>query len=411
VNKIGNAPFARELRNKHTIKDIFVRYWHEFLERYSHMNIRDSIITNVNRMIACKDFSYGYIFYECPNCNHYHISGLSCHSRFCTSCGKIYREKRANEIAKKCLNIPHRQFVFSIASELRPYFRRHRDLYNELFKAVDDVFVYLIQGKSKIAKLEDRELGYIMFLHTFGRDIKFNPHIHVLIAERVIDHELKYKKYDYFNFELLRKAFMSRILKRMYHYLKANASTYELIKFSRLRNYLYKQLKNGFYTYGPKLKNNTRVSIKNITRYIARYAGHPAMSESRITDIDYEKHTITYYYDPHEDDGLEEDKKQGRQYITESVYEFIKKLIIHIPDKGFHTVRYYGFYANKSKKKFPAYLKLYTKQEIKKLYNRLFWRISLQLTYKYDPLLCICGSVMRVSRELSYFPDNYFGGG
>nr|MDA3931909.1 transposase zinc-binding domain-containing protein [Mycoplasmatota bacterium] len=96
VNKIGNAPFARELRNKCAIKDIFVRYWHEFLECYSHMNIRDSIITNVNRMIACKDFSYGYIFYECPNCNHYHISGLSCHSRFCTSCGKIYREKRAN---------------------------------------------------------------------------------------------------------------------------------------------------------------------------------------------------------------------------------------------------------------------------------------------------------------------------
>ena len=411
IHKIGNAPLARELNNKHTIKDVFVRYWHKFLEMYAHIDIRDSIINNVNRMIAYKDFSYGYIFYECPNCNHYHISGLSCHSRFCVSCGKIYRERRANEIAKKCLNVPHRQFVFSIAEELRIYFRIYRDLYHELFKAVDDVFVYLIQGKSKVAKEEDRELGYISFLHTFGRDLKFNPHIHVLIAERIIDKDLQFKKYDYFNFESLRKAFMNQLLKRIYHYLKDNASKHELIKFSRLRNYLYKQLKDGFYTYGPKLKNNTRVSIKNITRYIARYAGHPAMSESRITNIDYDNHTITYYYDPHEDDGLEENQKQGRQFITESVYKFIKKLIIHIPDKGFHTVRYYGFYANKSKKKFPKYLKLYTKQEIKKLHNRLFWRISLLLTYKYDPLLCICGSTMKVNKELSYFPDNYFGGG
>jgi hypothetical protein len=269
----------------------------------------------------------------------------------------------------------------------------------------------LVQGKSKVAKEEDRELGYISFLHTFGRDLKFNPHIHVLMAERIINKDLKFKKYDYFNFESLRKAFMNQLLKRIYHYLKDNASKHELVKFSRLRNLLYKQLKDGFYTYGPKLKNNTKVSIKNITKYIARYAGHPAMSESRIINIDYDNHTITYYYDPHEDDGLEEDQKQGRQYVTESVFKFIKKLIIHIPNKGFHTVRYYGFYANKSKKKFPSHLKLYTKQEIKKLHNRLFWRISLLLTYKYDPLLCICGSTMKVNKELSYFPDNYFGGG
>ncbi|QLY40451.1 transposase [Hujiaoplasma nucleasis] len=302
---------------------------------YAHIDIRDSIINNVNRMIACKDFSYGYVFYECPNCDHYHISGLSCHSRFCASCGKIYRERRANEIAKKCLNVPHRQFVFSIAEELRIYLRLYRDLYHELFKAVDDVFVYLIQGKSKIAKNDDRELGYISFLHTFGRDLKFNPHIHVLMAERIIDNDLKFKKYDYFNFESLRKAFMNQLLKRIYHYLKENTSKYELVKFSRLRNYLYKQLKDGFYTYGPKLKNNTKVSIKNITRYIARYARHPAMSESRIINVNYDNHTITYYYDPHEDDGLEKNQKQGRQYVTESVFKFIKKLIILFPRQLF----------------------------------------------------------------------------
>ena len=29
--------------------------------------------------------------------------------------------------------------------------------------------------------------------------------------------------------------------------------------------------------------------------------------------------------------------------------EFIKKLIIHIPEKGFQQIRYYGFYSKKSK--------------------------------------------------------------
>ena len=67
-----------------------------------------------------------------------------------------------------------------------------------------------------------------------------------------------------------------------------------------------------------------------MTEYIARYVSHPAIAESRITNVDYINDTITYYYDPHED----EKDKAGRQYLTESVYIFIGKLIKHIPDKG-----------------------------------------------------------------------------
>ena len=53
---------------------------------------------------------------------------------------------------------------------------------------------------------------------------------------------------------------------------------------------------------------------------------------------------VYYYYDPHEDDAIiNEDDKIGRQYVTESVYDFIKKLIVHIPQERVHTTRYYGF--------------------------------------------------------------------
>lgn len=412
INRLNNCPYARMIDNKFTIKDIFSNYWDAFRELNSHKVIRPAILTNVEKMIACRDLSKGYVFYECPTCDNYHITGISCHSRFCPSCGKVYRERRTNEIAKKCINVPHRQFVFSIAKELRDYFRWYRDLYDELFHAVNDVFEYLIQGQSKIAKKEDRELGYMMFLHTFGRDLKHNPHIHVLIAERVIDNDLKIKRFEYFDFEVLRKAFMNQLLKRFYKYLKNHVSRNKLIKFSKLRNYLYKTYPSGFYTHGPKLKNNSRISIKNVIKYISRYAGHPAIAESRITNVDYDNHTVTYYYDPHEDDNNEVlEEKLGRQFVTESVFAFIEKLIIHIPDKGFHTVRYYGFYANKSIKSVPNYLKLYSLSDLKKLSNRLFWRINLILTYKYDPLLCECGSIMKVNLNSSYFPNYYTGGG
>ena len=58
------------------------------------------------------------------------------------------------------------------------------------------------------------------------------------------------------------------------------------------------------YAHGPKLKDkhNNRVSVKKLTSYIARYASHPAIAESRILKVDYSNATITYFYDPHEDD-------------------------------------------------------------------------------------------------------------
>lgn len=37
--------------------------------------------------------------------------------------------------------------------------------------------------------------GFFAFLHTFGRDLKWNPHIHVLIAEIKLGGDMVYKNW------------------------------------------------------------------------------------------------------------------------------------------------------------------------------------------------------------------------
>ena len=63
------------------------------------------------------------------------------------------------------------------------------------------------------------------------------------------------------------------------------------------------------------------------------------MAQSRI--LDYDGSYVTYYYERHEDGKRIEEKIH--------VYEFIKLLIKHIPDKNFKVVRYYGIYAKEHK--------------------------------------------------------------
>jgi len=85
-NKLCNLKVYRS--HKVTTTDIFRLYWKDFIKSNTG-KIRSSIIKNINALIGCKDFSNGYLFYECPNCDNFHMTGFSCKSRFCFSCGEI----------------------------------------------------------------------------------------------------------------------------------------------------------------------------------------------------------------------------------------------------------------------------------------------------------------------------------
>lgn len=54
--------------------------------------------------------------------------------------------------------------------------------------------------------------GFIFTLHTFGRTLNFNPHIHCLVTEGGMDEENHYKAINYINYETLRKSFMKQLL-------------------------------------------------------------------------------------------------------------------------------------------------------------------------------------------------------
>lgn len=128
------------------------------------------------------------------------------------------------------------------------------------------------------------------------------------------------------------------------------------------------------------------------------------MSEARILKDDIDKKMIYYYYDPHEDDAIvNENDKIGRQYVRESVYNFIAKLIIHIPEEKVHTTRYYGFYANHSSLDISNQPRLYTYKEIKIIRSKLKWRDRIITSYKYAPLLCHCGGQMEIVPDLCFF--------
>lgn len=371
----------------YTIVDIFRDFWDPFLKDNSHLNIRDDVFDNVNRMLLCRTPELGYSFYDCPNCSNFWIAFNTCKSRFCNSCGVKYAKARSLTVNNVLLNCSHRHITFTIPKSIQHYFRSDRRRLSLLFEAVNETLKYLFKRQGRI---KDYQAGYILVLHTFGRALNFNAHIHCLISEGMIDKLGIFKVMKHFNYELLRKSFMKSLLDLLHKELGNG--------FYQEKCQLYKENDQGFYVHAPN-KSDDFKDHKKLVDYVLRYTGRPAMAQSRII-LTYED-MVEYYYEPHEDDHLPDEEKEGRVIVTVHEYEFIKKLIIHIPNREFKTIRYYGLYSSKGRKRRKNFKR---KVSYRNLHKPLKWRNLIYKTFKYDILKCECGALMEYKRESSYFP-------
>jgi len=121
------------------LKQIFNDHFNKLVS--SGLNIRPAVIENVDRMLHCGDFSYGFAALGCEHCGDFKLVPFRCKSRFCTSCGNLYSMQRAQAISFKMINFSHRHCVFTIPEQLRIYFRKDRKLLNCLFHSVRDVIL------------------------------------------------------------------------------------------------------------------------------------------------------------------------------------------------------------------------------------------------------------------------------
>jgi hypothetical protein len=351
------------------IKDIFKDHWDNFLlEDYP---IRSAVLKNVDKIIKCGEPSMGHAIYHCDHCGNIKHVYFTCKSRFCNSCGAKYIQDRANSITSKLINCKHRHIVFTIPEELRIFFRKDRNLLHLPFEASSNT---VLTWFNKLNKSENFKPGIISTMHTFGRDLKWNPHIHMIVTEGASGSKSIWRKVSHFPFNMLRKRWQATILDLLHKKLGDS--------FYKLKSYLFKKYPDGFYVYA---KSNMESDSSKAVEYIIRYTGRPAMAQSRI--IDYDGEFVTFYYDRHEDN----------QRVTEKIhaFEFIKRLIVHIPEEQFKMIRYYGLYA----KKYVHSSKLYLldnslKRSFRKQYSH--WRARILLAFGVDPLRCSCGHTMEL---------------
>lgn len=363
---------------KQILKDYFKGFWevnaHVFPESYRD-HIRDHIKETVENTIKCGTRDMGFALYECLGCEgnpHPKYVYFTCKSRFCHRCGKKYTDDWSDKQQEMIFNVAHRHMVFTIPKELRQFFYEDRKRLNELSKQVAEVFQYHNYRRSKKRGLRS---GIITVIHTFGRDLKFNPHIHALVTEGSLDNQNNWlTNRGYISYEYLRKSWQKVVLDLLKKWYPSDFKIAELI------NDLYRRYSKGFYVNAEKKMKNA----KSVAKYIGRYLARPAIAEYRI--VEYDGKTVHYWYEDHQT-AKRVDKKLP-------VFKFLFELLQHIAPKHFRMVGRYGLYSRKSHRKAQQVLSLYAFMRTKQI-SFILKRKSKRKSYRQRMIESFCKEPFR----------------
>lgn len=361
---------------KRILKDHFDGFWKMHSGLFPE-SFREDIKETVEKAIRCGTRDLGYARYECLGCEGNPqpvFVCFTCKSRFCHKCGKKYTDDWSDKQQEMIFNVPHRHMVFTIPKELRNVFFNDRKKLNELSKKVAEVFQFYFQRKSKKRSLQ---VGIITVIHTFGRDLKFNPHIHALVTEGAIDNRNEWVPTEFIPYEYLRKSWQKVLLDLLKSWFSNNQSVMKLI------DDLYQRYQKGFYVNAEQRMRDAKGAAKYIGRYLAR----PAIAEYRI--INYDGKSVHFWY---------EDHQTGKRVdVTQPVYKFLFNLIQHISPKHFRMVGRFGLYSRRSYKKANQVLSLYSFMRTRQLSllletkkKKKTYRQRMIESFDKDPFICPC---------------------
>jgi len=246
----------------------------------------------------------------------------------------------------------------TIASELWPKLEENEASRQVLFEAADATLKEVMKCNP----------GIVVTLHPYGKDLKVNYHVHVLLTEGGMDEQGRWQAQSYISYEKLRLVWQYEVLTRLRGVLPATAANKALI------DQLFVKYPKGFYVNGePKVKDG-----KGVGRYIGRYLRHPAIADSRIVAYDGEEVLFVY-----------KDRKKPYLHCKQRlpVLDFIHGVVRHIPPKQFKMVRYYGLYAPR-KKAAVKQLMAQIGSMLGRKVRHLRWHARRLRDFHQDPLTC-----------------------
>ena len=297
-----------------------------FLSRFSNADLpnapqqRKAVID----IMRCRTDVMGGVKTVCRECKNEFYVYRSCGNRNCSRCQAVKQIRWVESRSSEVVDTTYYHAVFTVPAELNDYIlHNQKDGYNLLFRCVSDTLTAMAADKRRL----NAQIGFICILHTWGSNLSFHPHIHVILMGcglnrlgQVVHPTGKFL----FPVKAMSKLFRGKFLDGLKH-LNAQVD-YDSLYQKDWVVYLKDSIA------GPE----------HVLKYLGRYTHRVAISNQRI--ISYDENSVTFRYkDYHDGNKIKQ--------MTLTSEEFTRRFLLHVLSKGFQKVRFYGLLANRSKQK------------------------------------------------------------
>ncbi len=277
-------------------------------------------------------------------------------------------------------NTTWQHITFTMPGELWDIFELNRHLLKQLSP-------YAANAIKEIANAKGILPGMFAALHTFGRDLKWNTHVHlsVTLGGLTLNNEWKKITFSYHQLMPLWRYAVIQLLKDHFHELKLPEHIERVCpdKEYWLR-WLDKHYQKNWMVHFSNPDSNHHRNVK----YIGSYVKRPPLAMSRLKH--YNGHEVVYEYFDH--------KTKSKQTMALEGEIFIERFVKHVPEKHFRMINYYGFLANRVRTEKLKLVYALLGQEDKDS-KPISYRQLLIKTFGTDPLECIlCGTKMVLAK-------------
>ncbi len=266
--------------------------------------------------------------------------------------------------------MPYFLVTFTVPEELREPIRSAMTLW---YGALLRESAGALQDVAAHDRYLGAELGLVVVLQTWTRDLRYHPHVHLLVPGAGLStdglHWRRLKNPDYFLPQ-------NRLAAPLKGRLKA------WLKMDHPKLLAQVPAKVWWRDWVPDIKavGSGAAALKYLAAYVSRGPLHP----SRI--IAWDGKDVRFRY--RDNTGVEQPCRVSGQ-------EFVRRLLQHVPPRGFQRVRHYGWLSGAAKARWERILAL------------LDWKapnLALRARTSTAPLCALCAKPMRLIGTLPRCP-------
>jgi hypothetical protein len=276
----------------------------------------------------------------CDQCGHQRISYNSCRNRHCPKCQAMAGADWMAARAEDLLPVEYYHVVFTIPEELGPIaLQNPRVVYDLLFQAAAATLIEIAANPQHLGA----RIGFHAVLHTWGQTLQHHPHLHCVVPGGGLSADgqrwISCRPGFFLPVRILSRVFRGKFLSKLRQAfdqgrLSFHGELSSLADPGTFQKRLSASARTDWMVYAKPPFGGPEAVLK----YLARYTHRVAISNRRLISLD--DGEVGFQYKDYA-------RKARSKIMRLTIFEFIRRFLLHILPSGFVRIRHFGFLCNR----------------------------------------------------------------